>query len=212
MKRRGVISRKINSRVIENKIVIVCEGIRTEINYFNSFKMRYSGVEIIALHSGHTDPINIVKEAKKSIKEFDLELNNGDSLWCVFDVDDRQNEIFQEIKRLAGNKVNIGLSNPCIELWFLLHFRNATKWIERVDVIRQLRQHIRNYDKSMDDIGKMLRRYEAEAIIRAKELNKSLESRQIEKISTESNPSTQVYLLVEHIHRITENNLKSRTC
>jgi len=211
MKRRVVISRKKNSRFIKNKIVIVCEGIRTEINYFNSFKTRYSGVEIIALHPGNTDPINICKEAKKSIKKFDLELNNGDSLWCVFDVDDRQNNTFQEVKQICGNKVNIGLSNPCIELWFLLHFENATKRIERVDVIRQLRQYITKYDKSMD-IREILRGYEAEAIIRAQELNQSLESRQIEKISTESNPSTQVYLLVEHIHRITENNLKSRIC
>ena len=102
MKRRGLRNRKTDVRKALNSIVIICEGKVTEIKYLNCFKKRNSGVEIITLHKGYTDPINIAKEAKKQLTEFKLDLKNGDSIWCVFDVDHRRNDELAKAKKICG--------------------------------------------------------------------------------------------------------------
>ena len=84
--------RRVRTRVTIKKLVIVCEGKKTEVQYFESFKKRNSGVDIRAVHGKCTDPKNIVKFAKERIDEWDINFKEGDSIWCVFDVDENTDE------------------------------------------------------------------------------------------------------------------------
>ena len=77
---RGYKARKIWSRLPKNILVIVCEGEKTEIQYFNGFKERDSGLKIVSLHGKCTDPRNIVEFAKKQISRWDLNFEDGDGL------------------------------------------------------------------------------------------------------------------------------------
>ena len=53
-----------------------------------------------------------------------------DQIWCVFDRDEHPN--FTEAVSLAHDHgINLAVSNPCLELWFLLHFEDQTAHIER---------------------------------------------------------------------------------
>lgn len=51
-------------------------------------------------------------------------------IWCMFDRDEHPN--FDRAIDLANRHgINLAISNPCIELWFILHFENHTSFIER---------------------------------------------------------------------------------
>lgn len=53
-----------------------------------------------------------------------------DQIWCVFDRDEHPN--FTEAIGLAlRHGINLAISNPCLELWFLLHFEDQTAHLER---------------------------------------------------------------------------------
>lgn len=53
-----------------------------------------------------------------------------DQIWCVFDRDEHPN--FATAVTLAGKRgIKLAISNPCLELWFILHFEDQTAYLER---------------------------------------------------------------------------------
>jgi len=200
--------RKINRRKPRRFVVIVCEGVKTEIQYFKGFNERNSGVKIEPLHGDCTDPKNIVSFAKEQIAKYDLDFEEGDGLWCAFDVDENKEEIITRAVKLANEKnIQIALSNPCIELWFLLHY----EWINnhaltRDEAFYKLKEHIKDYDKNYPEIHSVLKDKLPTAIKNAKKLNKIHENEGIQLLSTKSVPSSQVFKLVEFIHKTIEKN------
>jgi hypothetical protein len=48
----------------------------------------------------------------------------------VFDVDEHSS-LEEAINIAAQNGIYVAVSNPCIELWFILHFQDQTAHIER---------------------------------------------------------------------------------
>jgi hypothetical protein len=212
---RGYHSRKKGARKPLKHIVIVCEGKKTETQYFNGFRERNSGVEIEPIYGECTDPKNIVEFAKKQIDKFDLNFEEGDGLWCAFDVDHIDKNKIEMIKYAVKfadkNNIQIALSNPCIEFWFLLHY----EWIynpalTRDEAFDKLKEHIEDYDKNYPSIYSVLKDKLPTAIENAKKLNKIHEKNYIELISVDSNPSSQVFKLIEFINKtIQENKVNS---
>lgn len=184
---KGYCSRKEKNRKIRKRIYIICEGEKTEHNYFNGFKERNSGVEIIPIGGQYTDPKNIVEFAEKRIDKWSIDFEYGDAVWCVFDVDRNSDHVLKEANDYAISKnINVGLSNPCFELWFLLHFKDVFSSITCEEVIHDLKRHIKNYKKSMS-INDILKPYLSDALKRAIKLNKKYDKDGISLISTESN-------------------------
>ena len=198
--------RKRGTKIPRKVFIIVCEGEKTEPIYFKRYRTRYSNLKIETPNSRSTDPINLSEFAKKQIKKYDLDLKNGDAVWCVFDCDENTNEDISQAIKIAGDKVKIILSNPNFEFWFLLHFMFHVTRIDRSEVIVKLKEYITNYDKN-NDIFDMLLDHRPQAIENAKKLNKIHKKDGIELISVESNPSTQVYSVVEEILKITEESI-----
>jgi len=50
--------------------------------------------------------------------------------------------------KAAGRYINLAISNPCFELWYLLHFDYTTVYMDPVGSIRRLRRHVCNYEKN----------------------------------------------------------------
>lgn len=113
-------------RKTKNKILIAVEGNnKTEKLYFNNFEKRNNSFNITYARGNNTDPLKLVKMLIKEIKYLNLDLNNGDVAFCVFDVDvdTSKNKIIKDAIKLANcNNIKVITSTPCIELWFLLHF------------------------------------------------------------------------------------------
>lgn len=204
---KGYTSRKEGIRRPQRKIVIVCEGEKTEINYFNGFKTRGSGVEIIPIHGKCTDPKSIVEYAEERMdRQWSIDLEEGDSVWCAFDVDENKSQVLKDTCNHAKTKsIKIALSNPSFELWFLLHYKDIFSPITRQEVISELKIFIPDYEKDKK-INIILLDKIPGAVRRAKQLNNKHIKEKKELVSTDSNPSTQVFELIELIKRMIEEN------
>ena len=198
---------KQGTRTPRNIYVIVCEGTKTEPNYFRRFKtkFRYNNLKIDTPNSGSTDPNNLVKFARKQIKNKDrpLDLKNGDAIWCVFDCDENTNEAISQACEIAKNDVKICFSNPSFEIWYLLHYELIVTRLERWDASAKLKKYIPDYEKSKD-VFDLLFDIMPEAIANSKKLNKIHKKNKMDILSVESNPSTQVFTLVEDLLKFNE--------
>ena len=149
-KKRGKVSRKTK------KIILVgAEGKnQTERKYFKAFNQVQSEYKIMAGKGNNTDPVGVVEDLLKSAKQEELDLKDGDMLACFIDVDfkkGRDQELRAAMKLARQNNISVFLSNPCFEIWYLLHFRYSTKlYGSNEEVIKELGCYISDYSKSKD--------------------------------------------------------------
>ena len=50
----------------------------------------------------------------------------------MFDIDAHPN-VREAIQKAEANGISLAVSNPCIELWFILHFEDQTAYLSRQD-------------------------------------------------------------------------------
>lgn len=148
-----------------------------------------------------TDPIHLVKAAVNFKKKRDcrISLKKGDEIYCVYDVDDNTDADLENARILADKDgIKIYLSNPCFEIWFLLHFIEVNAAQDRHDLIEELKKYIRDYRKCKD-VYPQLKYIQKNAITNARKLNQMHEENGISLSCRSCNPSTQVFQIVEHI-------------
>jgi hypothetical protein len=73
-------------------------------------------------------PMRLVERAvarKKSDSEID-------ECWCVFDVEWPRNHpnLDRALQLAEAGGVNVAVSNPCFELWLILHFQDQTAFLD----------------------------------------------------------------------------------
>lgn len=184
----------------KKRILIVCEGRVTEREYFRDLKraVRNPLVEVqIARETGV--PLTVVQIAvqQKQLADSDARRERDDNLrfdevWGVFDVDEHP-QLNEAQKLAADNGVRLAVSNPCFELWALLHFQDQTAHIERDRLRTVLQQHLPGYDKLLD-FGKVHPSH-ADAVRRALSLDMQAERQR----EAGRNPTTGVYRLTQVI-------------
>lgn len=124
-------SHKRDKRIIRCSILIVCEGTKTEPNYFKSFTMLQQGifvyeVEVKGIGRGTTEVLDKAIFLKKR--------NRYDRVWAVFDKDDfTSNDFNAAIIRGKNNGISVAWSNEAFELWYLYHFQNVITGVSRND-------------------------------------------------------------------------------
>lgn len=144
-----------HTRTIKKMIVAGLEGKNvTEkqyLNHYNSLSNRY---RIIFSKGNSSDPVGIVENTIKSLKNYDFDFELGDKAFCLIDTDygdDREKSIVDAIELAKKNNIDVLLTNPTFEIWFLLHFRYSTRqYVHNEDVIVELRKYIPNYEKNVD--------------------------------------------------------------
>ena len=181
---------------------MVCEGEVTEPTYIRGYErhVRNASIEIvIAPELGVPKRlVEIAKEAKiaadAEAKRRDDDFIRFDETWCVFDID--QHPRVGEAREMArDNEIELAVSNPCFELWLLLHFRDSPGYRERHEIQKILRGYLPDYDKHVD--FDLLTPGIAEARRRALRIDE--EADQIRDPG--KNPTTGVYRLVDSISR-----------
>ena len=179
-------------------MLIVCEGSKTEPNYLSRLGQdrRLSAVIIIPGPRFGGSPRNIVECAVGERDKVAGTAYAYDEIWCVFDRDNHAgvDQVLQEAQREG---LKIAFSNPCFELWFLLHFRYSTRPRSANETLRDLKKKLPDYEKADEDVyGKLLAMQPA-AIANAKTLLAyHLEIGNIQY----DNPSTSVHELVERLN------------
>lgn len=180
-----------------NKIeLIVCEGSKTEPMYFKALrsKLRLSAVKIDVISPNESEPIAVVERAIAKKKEYE-------KVWCVVDVEipshGTLDEAWKKAKETAG--LELILTNPCIEYWFLLHFKkHSTPFENNNDVMNALKEVYISYKKSRIGFDNLYPRT-ATAIKHSKEM---LEVKGCGEYLRDCNPSTHVHKIVEHLQNI----------
>lgn len=117
-----------------DRILVVCEGTKTEKHYFEDARQAlgvHRGQAVVEVESGEgTNPRNIVETAKKLKAKAEKEGNAFSSVYCVFDRDEHSHYA-GAIDRAYKLKIQSIKSVPCFEYWVLLHFRNHGAPYER---------------------------------------------------------------------------------
>lgn len=182
-------------------ILIVCEGEKTEPNYFDDIKKAYGLTAVDIIICGKecgTNPKSVVKFAKEKKIEIERKKQQIYDVWCVFDCDQHE-WIPEALVQAKDNKFQVAFSNPSFEIWYLLHYQEQTAHIERDKVVKKLEMHIPKYDKAMKGIFALLRDKLPVATDRAKKLRE----RHIGNQNPETyNPSTSVDMLVKYLQSI----------
>jgi hypothetical protein len=190
------------------RILIVCEGEKTEPNYFKEFrkKLRLLTVEIeIAGKECGSAPVSVVDYAIKmeeDAKNSSIK-GNYDTVWCVMDVDNHGTLVaaIDKAKSHKSQNIEIALSNPCFEYWFLLHFKKTSRMINSSEASRALKKHFPKYEKSDPTTFHTFYPHTDTAIRNSKNIIR--ENHYGDDISgKDCNPCTHVHLVVEEIQSI----------
>lgn len=142
-------------RFTGDRILIVCEDSKSAPSYFEFLRDKWSieaaQILIVGKECG-SDPVSVVQYAIDA-KKNNIKLSRRspelkyDQIWCVIDRD-RHPNLNDALDRARHNLIQIALSEPCLEIWFLLHYRYTTKpYINYDDLRNDLKAHISNYDK-----------------------------------------------------------------
>jgi RloB-like protein len=183
-----------------DRVLIVCEGKKTEPYYFTGLRLhhRLSSANIEIMPANGTDPLSIVSFAEARLGDYDR-------AFCVFDRDGHQNydtavaKVAQSAEGRIGKLVTI-TSWPCFEFWILLHFAYSTAPFNRAGgkspcerVISKLSAHLPGYQKGLNNVFALLAPKTANAIQNGQRLQR-------ENARTGSiNPATRVHELVQYL-------------
>ena len=188
---RGYSSRKIDTREVKQRFLIVCEGAKTEPNYFRSFRVPKNVIDVRGVGE---NPSRLVQSA--------IDLKNQDEydqVWCVFDRDDWSEHDFNNaIKNAKKEGFGVAYSNEAFELWYLLHFEFLSTGIPRRDYILKLNSLLgHRYKKNSESIYDELLEKQSTAIKNAENLVKEYNPH----VPSRDNPSTSVHLLIKELNK-----------
>lgn len=111
------------------------EGLRTEPIYLKHWERKHREHVVLTIDPFRGTPAALIDRAidakAAALKESKRGRGPGyDQVWCVFDIDEHP-DVDLAIRRAAGGGIEIAVSNPCIELWFILHGADQTAAIDR---------------------------------------------------------------------------------
>lgn len=204
---------RVSENRVENEIeerkyyLIVCEGEKTEPNYFEAFQKHLPPkVQTIKIVGEGANTVSVVKSAiaLKEKREKQKSVPNFDEVWAVFDRDSFPKKRVNSAINLANkNSICTGFSNEAFELWYVLHFQyldtqiTRNQYIEVLDKILLKKKGIK-YQKNAVDMYDFLDKYGNQrlAIKRAKKLCNKFGN----LAPADMKPSTSIYELVESLN------------
>lgn len=154
----------------------------------------------VAVDEFHGTPRSLVEHAIRRRNEDLRAQRRGrgeawDEYWCVFDCDEHP-YIDWALREAEANQIGIAFSNPCVELWFTLHFADQTAWINRQAAKKLAREHLKCGKSLTPEALSRLGSLYVEAKSRAQALEHKHE---LDGSPLRSNPSSSVWELVERI-------------
>ena len=176
-------------------IVIASEGKDTERIYFKALAKEYTNLRV-HVHilerseneQNNSSPEHVLKQLNDYKSKYDLEAD--DELWLVVDKDRWTEAMLSHVATECSQEVamHMALSNPCFELWLLLHMEDAAslspeeqeQWMKNRRKSKnadpylkvRLRQKMGSYHESSYDALTLIAHIE-DAIERARALDKN---------------------------------------
>ena len=191
--------------------LIVCEGKKTEPNYFNGLKKKINEkygnkvdvlISNIDIKGTGMNTTSLVKYTQKTVNHANKVYGQ---VWVVFDKDDYNDEQFDSA--IDNCNYNVAWSNPNFELWLLAHFKKINRYVSKDDVLQEIGKEFQekglgDYTKNDTNIfDKVTGEGKLHTAIKnceyMKELNKDGQASQ-------RNPMTRVYKIVDGLKEYLE--------
>jgi hypothetical protein len=203
------LQRKTGKREAYARILIVCEGSKTEPAYFEGLRTYYqlktANIEICGKECGSA-PDNILQYAQQRFIEERNAGNAFDQVYCVFDKDTHSSyqSTVDAIQRKSPQNTWFAITSvPCFEYWLLLHFYPTSSPYHALpgksagqQLLDQLKQCFPSYTKNQSQLFTKL----------LPQLNFARQNatRQLEaaKAIGSDNPSTYVHTLVDKLQSL----------
>lgn len=203
--------------------LIAAEGDKTEATYFQTIESLFKEANISSVHVEFIDRTEEDKTKSapqhvyKTITDIEEQLiNKGysidekrDELWVIIDVDeyDNRKNSLEALKQASIEKqyFNVALSNPCFEVWLILHYQDIDalgqvvekNMKQRPKLCKQVLSRLRDaVFKTYTELFELT----PIAIERAKKLPQC----EVNKSFLEKNICTDVYLLLKKLHQLYE--------
>ena len=202
--------RRQDIRLKRRFYLIVCEGTKTEPNYFEGLKQNLPPgvIDLVDLGvegTGH-NTLTVIDDALKAKERSERVGRTIDEVWAVFDRDSFPDQNFNNAI-LKGKDVGVfcAWTNESFELWYLLHFKFFQNGMSRADykglIERELSQKLKQpytYRKNSPDMFVLLKEHGnvEQAIAWAKQLEAEFAGR---TDYANHNPCTMVYVLIEKL-------------
>lgn len=202
------LARRKAKRSAYDKVLIVCEGEKTEPNYFINliqyYKINTANVEVDG--SCGSSPKSIFDHAFSLWNKENKKGDPYDRVYCVFDKDNHSSydETIKNISRQVPKGIFYSIASvPCFEYWLLLHFTYTTKPYAGKGklsigdvVVNDLKKYLPDYEKGSYNIFSHL----FNRIDTAK--NNAENSLKYAEINYTDNPTTHIHKLVNYLQRL----------
>ena len=212
MARGQIEKRGQRRRKLKPVILIVTEGSQTEPKYFEHFRSRQTNIEIRVVggrtKGGETDYLGLIRKAVEYKVKNQISASNGDAVWVIADGDvnynnpnpiTTKNTLLSTARKLADAKgIQIAISNPCFEFWYLLHFQYTTKFFKDYSSVKAtLTAYLPNYEKT-DNVYTQLFEHTTDALRNAERVEQyHLQNGCNKPFGVNVNPFTDIYQLIK---------------
>lgn len=190
------------------RILIVCEGTKTEPKYFGAMKRKLHLTSLV-VEGKHckSEPDKVVGYAVELKTKAAVHPEEAfDHVWCILDVEapTPHAPLEKAINTAKAEGIKLALSNPCFEYWYILHYKKTSAPFHTSKaVVASLEKYHPQYQKGSDDIVEAIYPDTKTAIKNAKEVLK--EKHCGEDLSKSGcNPSTHVHKIVEYLQKMSK--------
>lgn len=196
------------------KVFVWIHTAKAELEYFQDFKDHLKTMQLLPKKAICWSPCELIAQVvtwkkRDNIGKQEFSEEDGDQIWCVFDVDDfykdEANKMLAAIQTAHKNKIKIAYSNECFELWILLHFTKPTAAIARGSIMenkiaRYFKKHKLHGFTKNQKIFLTLLEFQPCGIKHANELiGNYAEIKWDHVLSRDGNPSTSIHFLIQEI-------------
>jgi RloB-like protein len=132
-------------------IVIFTEGEKSEVDYIDGLRelphVKQDVALSVELSLDHGVPLTLVRLAVAQKRDMEV-----DECWCIFDVEWPKNHpnLKDAILLAKAHDIRLAISNPCFEVWLMLHYKDFGKPSDTDEVERKSRALDGRQGKSID--------------------------------------------------------------
>jgi len=150
------------------------------------------------LEGGAGVPLSVVRRGRQLLRESASEFSDRDQAWAVFDRDVHPG-FEQAINEAAAGGISTAYSNPCFELWLVLHLRDHDAPAQRAQIQKTLQKLMPAYDPKGSKLADFVAiRDLVEAAERRAEV---MDRRRADEGAPRGNPCSTVYKLTREIRK-----------
>lgn len=175
-------------------VVIASEDRYAVKNYFDRFRPKRVQFRVLPTEDGDSSPNSILQRLEEFCEEY--QIGPGDELWYCGDVDHwaESNHISTLTSVMAKCRQKgyfVALSNPCFELWLLLHFSDLPSGIEKCkQVTEKLKELANGYSKRSGCVTPLSKEMIEHALRRSKAIDTGTPD-------IPNSATTRVYMMLE---------------